>query len=96
MSKVIDVHTHMYTSGWLNLLKQKGGPDLTVVAGLDSPETVCYKGASFCVLEPPHFDFELRIKNMEKAGVDMAVVSMPPPGVIWGKGKICLEAAQMT
>ena len=96
MSKVIDVHTHMYTAGWLDLLKRKGGPDLTVEVGRDSPETVCYKGASFCVLEPPHFDFELRVKNMEKAGVDMAVVSMPPPGVIWGKGDVCLEAAQMT
>ncbi|HPF45836.1 MAG: amidohydrolase family protein [Alphaproteobacteria bacterium] len=96
MSKVIDVHTHMYTAGWLDLLMRKGGPDLTVEVGLDSPWTVCYKGASFCVLEPPHFDFELRIKNMEKAGVDMAVVSMPPPGVLWGSSDESLEAAVMT
>ena len=96
MSKVIDVHTHMYTAGWLKLIKANGGPDLTVEASLDSPETVFYRGASFCVLEPPHFDFEWRVKNMEKAGVDMAVVSMPPPGVVWGSGEISLEAAQIT
>ena len=86
----------MYTAGWLDLLKRNGGPNLTVEVGVDSPETVCYKGASFCVLEPPHFDFELRVKNMEKAGVDMAVVSMPPPGVVWGSGEVSLEAAQIT
>ncbi|NKB37700.1 MAG: amidohydrolase family protein [Gammaproteobacteria bacterium] len=96
MSIVIDVHTHMYTSAWLDLLKQKGGPDLSVEAGRDSPETVCYKGASFCVLEDLHFDFEQRVKNMEEAGVDIAIVSMPPPGVIWGKGEVCLEAAQLS
>ena len=33
MSKVIDVHTHMYTAGWLDLLKRKAGPNLTVEAG---------------------------------------------------------------
>ena len=95
MSKVVDVHTHMYTAEWLDLIKAEGGPDLTVEASLDSPETVFYKGASFCVLEPPHFDFELRVKNMEKAGVDMAVVSMPPPGVFWGSAEVSLEAAQL-
>ena len=96
MSKVIDVHTHMYTAGWLDLIKAKGGPDLKVEASLDSPETVFYKGASFCVLEPEHFNFELRVENMTKAGVDMAIVSMPPPGVLWGSGEVSLEAAQMT
>lgn len=96
MSKVIDVHTHMYTRGWLDLIKRKGGPNLTVEVGVDSPDTVYYKGASFCVLEPPHFDFKLRVKNMEKANVDMAVVSMPPPGVLWGSGEVSLEAAHMT
>lgn len=95
MSKVIDVHTHMYTEGWLALIKQNGGPDLEVRESLDSPQTVFYKGASFCVLEDAHFDFDLRVENMAKAGVDMAVVSMPPPGVLWGNAGTSLEAAIM-
>ena len=56
MSLVVDVHTHMYTHKWLELLRQHGGPDLEVKESLDSPNTVFYRGASFCVLEDPHFD----------------------------------------
>lgn len=84
MSSVIDVHTHMYTHEWLKLIRQHGGPDLEVKASLDSPNTVFYRGASFCVLEDPHFDYELRIKNMDKAGVDIAILTLPAPSVFWG------------
>ncbi len=94
MSLVIDVHTHMYTDKWLELLRAHGGPDLEVKESLDSPNTVFYKGASFCVLEDPHFDYELRIKNMDAAGVDLAVVTMPAPSVFWGGPEHSLKAAQ--
>lgn len=93
MSLVIDVHTHMYTPVWLDLLKQHGGPDLEVKESLDSPETVFYRGASFCVLEPPHFDYQSRIKNMDEAGVDLAIITMPAPSVFWGNADQSLAAA---
>jgi aminocarboxymuconate-semialdehyde decarboxylase len=94
MSLVIDVHTHMYTQKWLELLRRYGGPDLEVKESLDSPNTVFYRGASFCVLEDPHFDYGLRIKNMDKAGVDLAVITMPAPSVFWGGPDHSLNAAQ--
>ena len=94
MSLVIDVHTHMYTHKWLELLRQHGGPDLEVKESLDSPNTVFYRGASFCVLEDPHFDYEVRIKNMDKAGVDVAIITMPAPSVFWGGPEHSLNAAQ--
>jgi aminocarboxymuconate-semialdehyde decarboxylase len=84
----------MYTHKWLELLRQNGGPDLEVKESLDSPNTVFYRGASFCVLEDPHFDYELRIKNMDKAGVDIAVITMPAPSVFWGGPEHSLNAAQ--
>lgn len=94
MSPVIDVHTHMYTERWLTLLREHGGPDLEVRESLDSPITVFYRGASFCVLEDPHFDFDLRIKNMDKAGVDMGIITLPAPSVFWGGSQHSLEAAR--
>lgn len=93
MSLVIDVHTHMYTQKWLELLRAHGGPDLEVKKSLDSPNTVFYRGASFCVLEDPHFDYEVRIKSMNAAGVDMAIITMPAPSVFWGGPEHSLEAA---
>ncbi len=94
MSPVVDVHTHMYTNRWLDLLRANGKPDLEVRESLDSPDTVFYRGNSFCVLEPPHFDYEVRIRNMDAAGVDIAVITLPAPSVFWGTADQSLEAAQ--
>ncbi|MFP6825427.1 MAG: amidohydrolase family protein [Pseudohongiellaceae bacterium] len=94
MSAVIDVHSHMFTRNWLELLRRHGGPDYVVAPSLDSPDTVHYRGASFNVLEPQHFDFEARMEKMAAAGVDMAIISLPAPSVFWASGDISLEAAQ--
>lgn len=95
MSSVIDVHTHMFSRGWLDLLRDHAGPDLVVRASVDSPETLFYKGASFCVLEPPHFDWAARDEAMEAAGVDMGIVTLPAPSVFWGDADISLQAAKL-
>ena len=94
MHPVIDVHTHMYSQPWLELLRAHGGPDLEVRESLDSPETIFYRGASFCVLEPPHFDYPERIRQMDAAGVDIAVITLSAPSVFWGNAEQSLAAAQ--
>lgn len=93
MASVIDVHTHMYTEGWLELLKSSGGPDYEVKESPDSPETIFYRGASFGPLESTHFDYEARIRNMDEAKVDIAVLTLPTPSVFWGGEKTSAEAA---
>ena len=94
MHPVIDVHTHMYTERWLELIRAHGGPDLEVRESLDSPTTVFYHGASFVVLESPHFDWPLRVRNMDAAGVDIAIVTLSCPNVFWGDTEQSLEAAR--
>lgn len=84
MGPVIDIHTHMFTAGWLEALRAHGGPDYEVKESLDSPTTVFFRGASFCVLEPAHFDWASRTTAMQAAGVDIAIVTMPAPSVFWG------------
>lgn len=95
MTPVIDVHSHMFSRRWLQLLDQRGGPDLTVRSSVDSPETLYHKGASFCVLEPAHFDYPRRIEAMDQAGVDIAVITLPAPSVFWGDAATSLEAARL-
>lgn len=94
MGLVVDVHTHMFTEAWLDLLKEKGGPDLEVHESLDSPMTIFNRGASFCVLEPPHFDYQTRIEKMDAAGVDIAIITLPAPSVFWGGSEVSLAAAR--
>jgi len=85
----------MYTRSWLELIRREGGPDYEVKESLDSPETLFYRGASFGPLEPPHFDFDLRIRNMDDARVDIAVITMSTPSAFWGDEAVSTQAARI-
>lgn len=92
---VIDVHTHMFSRRWLDLIDSHGGPDLTVRASVDSPRTLYFRGASFCVLEDAHFDYAGRLAAMDRAGVDIAVLTLPAPSVFWGDAGTSTKAARV-
>ena len=95
MSLVIDVHTHMLANEWLALLKQHGGPAYTVASMGRLAQVIHADGAPFMIPLPEMFDYELRIKNMNKARVDLAIVSLTCPNVYWGDAEVSLRAAQI-
>ena len=89
---VIDVHTHMFTTKWLELLKNesriyniKTRPDgqQEIFRG-DTPVVIPQKG---------HFDWELRIRHMDQAKIDLSVVSLTCPNVYWGGEEVSVRAA---
>jgi aminocarboxymuconate-semialdehyde decarboxylase len=41
------------------------------------------------------FDYELRIKNMNKARVDLAIISLTCPNVYWGDAEVSLQSARI-
>ncbi|MEJ5992004.1 amidohydrolase family protein [Ramlibacter sp. PS3R-8] len=90
---VIDVHTHMFTTRWLELLKNesriyniKTRPDgqQEIFRG-DTPVVIPQKG---------HFDWELRIQHMDQAKIDISVVSLTCPNVYWGGEEVSVRAAR--
>ena len=92
--KVIDVHTHMLSHAYLGLLKKHGGGyKLRKVLG--GQTGVVKHGAPFMTLMPGMFDYELRLRAMDEAGVDMAIVTLTSPNVFWGSAKQSLEAARL-
>lgn len=93
--KVIDVHTHMLNRDWLELLRRHGAPRYEVRKSLDAPEGIMLDGAPFMTPMPGHFDWELRIREMDKAKVDLAITSLTCPNVYWGGEAISLEAAKI-
>lgn len=95
MATVIDVHTHMYTPRWLELLRAKGGPDYEVKASLDGPDTMYYRGGTFGPLHDGHFDYDLRVRNMKAAGVDLAIVTLSAPSAFFGDEAVSVEAARV-
>jgi aminocarboxymuconate-semialdehyde decarboxylase len=94
-SPVIDVHTHMLHRDWLDLLKQRGGPRYSVSPVGRLKDVIHMDGAPFMTLLPEMFDYHLRIRNMDRAGVDLAVVSLTCPNVYWGDAATSLEAARI-
>lgn len=90
---VIDVHTHMLSEEWVAMLRDHGGPKYEVKPTKAGQESVYLGGNPFVTLTPGMFDYDLRIANMDKAGVDIAIVSLTCPNVYWGGEEVSNAAA---
>jgi len=95
MSGVIDVHTHMLNQAWLKLLEKHGRPHYTLKAVTGGLRAIHLDGAPFMTPVPEMFDWELRIRNMDRVGIDVSVVSLTCPNVFWGSAAVSLEAARV-
>ena len=92
---VIDVHTHMLDEQWLKLLKERGAPRYEVGPITKDLEGIYRDGALFMTPMPGHFDYDLRVRDMDDGGVDLAIVSLTCPNVYWGGEGVSVEAAQV-
>lgn len=95
MAPVIDVHTHMLNQAWLKLLEQHGRPRYTLKAVTGGLRAIHLDGAPFMTPVPGMFDWDLRIKNMDRVGIEVSVVSLTCPNVYWGGETVSLKAAQV-
>ncbi len=93
MSTVIDVHTHMLNDRWLATLLAKGGR--YTMKTLGGERVIHYDGAPFMTLKDGMFDYERRIRAMNRARVDIAIVSLTCPSVYWGGKRVSTATAKM-
>ena len=91
---VIDVHTHMLSEAWLATLEKHGGRH-TVAEITGGQRAIHLDGAPFMTLTEGMFDYDLRIANMDAAGVDVAIVTLTCPNVYWGGPEVSTDTAQM-
>jgi aminocarboxymuconate-semialdehyde decarboxylase len=92
---IIDVHTHMFTQRWLELLRAQGSP-YSVAVRPDGREEI-FRGATPVVFpQPGHFDYDLRVAAMDAAGIDVSIVSLTCPNVYWGGESVSSDAARET
>ena len=90
---VIDVHTHMFTAQWLELLRKEGGK-YNIQTRPDGQNEVFRGNTPVVIPQKGHFDWELRIQHMDKAGIDISVVSLTCPNVYWGNEAVSCQAAR--
>jgi len=91
---VIDIHTHMIPREWLDLLQSDGG-DYELKPTRAGHMAIHLAGAPFVTLMPEMFDYDARLRAMDDAGVDMAVLSLTGPNVFWGTPAVSAKAARI-
>jgi aminocarboxymuconate-semialdehyde decarboxylase len=92
---VIDIHTHMLTLEWIALLREHGGDKYSVKKTKAGQDTIFLYDAAFMTLFPGMWDYDLRVRAMDDAKVDVAIVSLTSPNVYWGNRVISRQAARM-
>ncbi len=92
---VIDIHTHMMSDSWLGLLKQHAAPHYSIAPIKGGYDAIHEQGAPFLTLTPGMFDYDVRFKAMDQAGVDLAVISLTCPSVFWGSAEVSANAARV-
>jgi aminocarboxymuconate-semialdehyde decarboxylase len=92
---VIDVHTHMLTLDFLDLMRRASDGKYEIKKTRAGQDTIYHDGAPFMTLFSGMWDYEERIKAMDDARVDLAIVSLTSPNVYWGDRTTSLKAAQM-
>ncbi len=90
---VIDVHTHNFTRGWLDLLRRHGG-QYGLKMRPDGREEIFRGDTPVAIPQPGHFDYDLRIRTMDEAGIDLSIVSLTCPNVYWGGEDVSCRAAR--
>jgi aminocarboxymuconate-semialdehyde decarboxylase len=91
---VIDIHTHMMSDRWLALLRRHGVPTYTIGPARSGASVIHEDGAPFLVMTAGMLDYGARLKAMDAARVDVAVVSLTCPNVYWGDAQTSHEAAR--
>lgn len=89
---IIDIHTHAYTPKWLEILRSRGG-EYGLKVRPDGFEEIFKGDTPVAFPQPGHFDYDLRIQQMNATGIDVSVVSLTCPNVFWGDSATSLEAA---
>jgi aminocarboxymuconate-semialdehyde decarboxylase len=92
---VIDVHTHMLTLEFLELMRNASGGKYEIKKTKVGQDTIWHDGAPFMTLFSGMWDYDERIGAMDAARVDVAIVSLTSPNVYWGERATSLRAAQM-
>ena len=93
---VVDMHCHLLTQSWVEQIKKYGGPEFGVAKRVDGVECLVEGGTMTMTLEAKKFDYVGHVKAMDKAGIDVSVLSLTSPNVLWGDGQVSLETARLT
>jgi len=85
----------MLTRDYLEFLTEHGGPKYACKPTAAGQESVHMYDAPFMTLMPEMWDYDARIRDMDKAGVDLAIVPLTCPNAYFGDQETSSKAAAM-
>src|SRR5258705_172094 len=83
----------MYTRRWLELLRSSGDP-YSVQVRPDGRDEIFRGTTPVAFPQPGHFDYDLRIRTMDAAGIDVSIVSLTCPNRYWGGEQVTTAPAR--
>jgi aminocarboxymuconate-semialdehyde decarboxylase len=92
---IIDVHTHAYTREYLVQLRTRGAP-YSLKVRPDGKEEIFRGETPVAFPQPGHFDYDLRIRDMDENHIDVSIVSLTCPNCYWGGEEISLDVARQS
>jgi aminocarboxymuconate-semialdehyde decarboxylase len=91
----IDIHTHMFGQGWLDMVRKHGAPAYAIADKEDGRDYLVEYGSPACALEVEAFDYDARIAMMDRFGIDVSVVSLTSPNVHFGDEAVSVATARI-
>ncbi len=96
MSKVIDIHAHFFPQRFVEAIKEVskdcGGK---VTSDNEGRIVIHLKGIDMGPIGKENFDIERRLADMDRAGIDMQILSLSVPMVYWAEPKLAVTLAQL-
>lgn len=89
-----DVHTHHYPREYFSLIERSGG-DFAFATDPSGQTIIRYRGSRFFGVTPAMTDAALRLTDMDRAGIDIAVLSLSTPNVFFAEGGAQTPVARM-
>ncbi|HTU01393.1 MAG TPA: amidohydrolase family protein [Candidatus Sulfotelmatobacter sp.] len=80
---IIDLHAHYVPEAFLEAIEKEGGPHGATIRQDPEGPTMMVGGRPYGPITPHYYDAQPRLKEMDKMGVDLQVLSLNPPMVYW-------------
>ena len=92
---LIDVHTHISSHAFMDLLASQGGNVYGRARDAEGREVVTRNGARFMTLTEPMFDPAARAETEDAAGLKIGLLSYTCPNCYWAEGELAETLPRM-
>src|SRR5688572_15151019 len=89
----LDLHTHFYTEAFFQTIRDLSS-EFSFGTSSSGQTIITYRGARFFGLTPAMTDVSKRIEDMDRAGIDVEVISLSTPNVFFTDAKHQLAVAR--